>query len=56
MNRAEAMARLVELLDAAATVPRTRVATKPTRASQRRRLESKRIQSQLKAGRRDDSG
>jgi ribosome-associated protein len=55
MNRAEALARLTELLDAAATVPRTRVATKPTRASQRRRLDSKRLQSALKASRRSDS-
>jgi ribosome-associated protein len=55
MNRAEALVRLTELIDAAATLPRKRVATKPTRASERRRLESKRLQSQLKATRRSDS-
>ena len=50
-NRAAALARLQELLDAAALVPRVRRATKPTRASQQRRLESKTVRSEVKAGR-----
>ena len=41
MNRDEALARLQELIDAAAIAPKTRPATKPTRASKKRRLEGK---------------
>jgi ribosome-associated protein len=41
MNRADAEARLLELLSQAATPPKPRRATKPTLASQRRRLEKK---------------
>jgi ribosome-associated protein len=41
MNRDEALARLQELVDAAAIAPKTRRATKPTRASKKRRLEGK---------------
>src|SRR4030095_11323235 len=41
-NRAEALARLQELVDGAATPPRPRKPTKPTRASTHKRLESKR--------------
>jgi ribosome-associated protein len=40
-NRAEALERLVELIRQAAAPPPARRPTKPTRASQRRRLESK---------------
>ena len=40
-NREDALARLQELVDAAATVQRARKATKPTRGSQRRRVDSK---------------
>ena len=50
-NRADAMARLHELLATAATVPRVRRPTKPTRASQQRRLEGKSLRSGIKAGR-----
>lgn len=50
-NREDAMARLHELVAAAAHVPRVRKATKPTRASQRRRLEGKTLRSGIKAGR-----
>lgn len=50
-NRAEAVARLRALIDAAAFVPRTRVATQPTRASRERRLEAKRGRAQIKQGR-----
>jgi len=50
-NREDAMARLQELVAAAAHIPRVRKATKPTRASQRRRLEGKTLSSGIKAGR-----
>jgi ribosome-associated protein len=40
-NRADARARLQQLVDDAAYMPRERRATKPKRASQRRRLESR---------------
>jgi ribosome-associated protein len=50
-NRADAMARLLELVEAAATVPRVRRPTKPTRASKQRRLEGKSVRSSVKAGR-----
>jgi ribosome-associated protein len=50
-NREDALARLHELVAAAAHVPRVRKATRPTRASQRRRLESKTQRSGIKAGR-----
>ena len=50
-NREDAMARLHELVAAAAHIPRVRKATKPTRASQRRRLEGKTLRSGIKAGR-----
>jgi ribosome-associated protein len=52
MNRADALGRLQALLDAAAHTPRTRRPTKPTRASQRRRLEGKKLHGAIKAGRR----
>ena len=48
MNRAEAMGRLQELVDSVATPPRIRRPTKPTKASKRRRLESKSIRSGIK--------
>jgi len=51
MNRADALARLHAMLDAAATLPRIRRATKPTRASKERRLEGKSQRSGVKAGR-----
>ena len=50
-NRADALARLQELVAAAATVPRARKATKPTRSSQRRRVDSKVKRGELKAAR-----
>jgi ribosome-associated protein len=55
-NRAEALERLRELLDAAAYVAPTRRPTKPTRASQRRRVQSKLKRGEVKAGRRGLSG
>lgn len=50
-NRAEALARLTELIEAAADIPAVRRPTRPTRASQRRRLEGKSLRGDLKAGR-----
>ena len=41
MNRDEALARLQEIVDRAAVAPKMRRATKPTRSSKRKRLESK---------------
>ena len=41
MNRADAEARLLELLSQAATPPKPRRATRPTLASQKKRLEKK---------------
>ncbi len=49
MNRAEALARLQALVEAAAYVPKVRRATRPTRSSQRKRLESKIRRGQIKA-------
>jgi ribosome-associated protein len=50
-NRAEARAKLVELIARAATPPKPRKATKPTAASKRRRLESKIARGRLKRAR-----
>ncbi len=52
MNRAEALARLQELVDAAAHAPKTRKRTRPTRASKERRLEGKTRRGRIKALRR----
>ena len=51
-NRRDAVERLVELVRRAAEKPRERRSTKPTAASKRRRLESKRLRAKMKAGRR----
>jgi ribosome-associated protein len=48
-NREAALARLRELIAAAAVVPRQRRATKPTRSSQRKRLEGKTLRGRTKA-------
>ena len=50
-NRQEALDRLAALIDAAAQVPKARRATRPTRASQRRRVEGKLHRGEVKAGR-----
>ncbi len=50
-NRADALARLNELVTAAATPRKTRRATKPTHGSKLRRLEGKSLRSKLKAAR-----
>ncbi|MEW6478114.1 MAG: alternative ribosome rescue aminoacyl-tRNA hydrolase ArfB [Pseudomonadota bacterium] len=51
LNRADALARLQALADAAAHVPKTRKATRPTLASRQRRLAGKASRSQIKQGR-----
>ena len=50
-NRADALARLQELVDSVAAPPRVRRATKPTYGSKQRRLEGKSIRAQVKASR-----
>ncbi|MDI3511997.1 MAG: ribosome-associated protein [Betaproteobacteria bacterium] len=51
LNRADALARLQALVDAAAHVPKPRKATRPTLASRQRRLAGKASRSQIKQGR-----
>lgn len=51
-NRQLAMERIQARVDDAAKVERTRRATKPTKGSQRRRLDAKRRRSDIKRGRR----
>ncbi len=48
-NRSDAVVRLQALIDAAAHVPAVRRPTKPTRASQRRRVDEKVQRGQIKA-------
>lgn len=55
-NRELALLRLGEKLDAALTVRRNRVATKPTKASRERRLQAKRSQAAKKSTRRRPPG
>lgn len=50
-NRQDALARLNELVNSVAVPPRPRRPTRPTLASKRRRLDSKGIRAQVKAGR-----
>ncbi len=50
-NRAAALARLQEMVDAAARRPRRRVATVPTRGSRERRLADKARTGSIKAAR-----
>lgn len=50
-NREDARARLAALVRTALEPPKPRVATKPTRSSQRKRLESKRLHGTLKQDR-----
>jgi len=51
-NLADALARLQELVDAAALVPQARKPTRPTRSSQRKRVDSKVKRGKIKAARR----
>ncbi|WP_370663080.1 alternative ribosome rescue aminoacyl-tRNA hydrolase ArfB [Massilia violaceinigra] len=48
-NKEDALRRLQELVDSVAVLPTVRRATKPTRGSQRRRLDSKTKSGQTKA-------
>lgn len=51
MNRAAALARLDEMIQSVSVTRRARVATKPTRASQKRRVEGKVRRGAVKATR-----
>lgn len=51
MNRAAALARLDELIASVTVTRRARVPTQPTRASAKRRLDSKTRRASIKAGR-----
>lgn len=55
-NKADALERLQALVNAAAHVPKARKATRPTRASQQRRLAGKASRAQIKQGRGRVSG
>ena len=48
-NREEALQRLQDLIKSAVTVPKPRKPSKPTRSSQKKRLEHKSKRSQIKA-------
>jgi ribosome-associated protein len=50
-NRADARARLSELIDAALIRPERRIKTKPSKAAKARRVDSKKARSAVKAGR-----
>jgi ribosome-associated protein len=52
MNRKDALDRLAELIAQAAVVPKRRVKTRPTRASKKRRIESKHHRGAVKQARR----
>ncbi len=49
MNRAEAMARLHELVQSAAFVPKKRRPTKPSRSAKKKRVEGKVLRGRIKA-------
>lgn len=49
LNRAEALARLQALVEAAALVPKRRRPTRPTRAAKERRIEAKQRRGRVKA-------
>lgn len=50
-NKEEALQRLQEMVESIAHLPRIRRATKPTRSSQKKRLESKSSRGLIKAAR-----
>ena len=50
-NRADARARLNELVDAALVHPERRIKTKPSKAAKAKRVDSKKARSTVKAGR-----
>lgn len=51
-NRADALARLIDLIERAAVRPARRRPTRPGKAAHRRRLQAKHHRSKIKAGRR----
>jgi ribosome-associated protein len=51
MNRSDARQRLFDMIIDAATPPKPRIKTKPTRASKERRVEGKKRRSTVKKGR-----
>jgi ribosome-associated protein len=53
-NRDDAMSKLTLIVRSALERPKTRRATKPTRASKRRRVDAKRHRAQIKRDRRGD--
>ncbi len=53
-NKEEALRRLQELIQSVAVLPRKRKPTKPTRSSQRKRLDSKSKRGQVKSMRAGD--
>jgi ribosome-associated protein len=55
-NRADALDRLIELVEQAAVAPVPRRKTKPTKGSRERRLESKKRRSNIKGLRQDKPG
>jgi ribosome-associated protein len=50
-NREDAKARLAEIIRAALTVPKRRIATRPTRASKERRIDAKKTRAAVKRNR-----
>lgn len=54
-NRDDARERLAEFIAASLSVPKPRVATKPTRGAQKRRLQAKRERGDIKRGRSRDT-
>ena len=55
-NREDCLEKLAAMVRSAAATPKVRRPTKPSRASQRRRVDAKRRQSVRKAGRRGPGG
>lgn len=56
MNRKDAIARLVEMVEKATHAPKRRVATRVSKNQKKQRLEGKRKRSGVKSGRRVGSG
>lgn len=50
-NREDARARLADIIRAALSVPKRRIATRPTRASKERRIDAKKTRSAVKRNR-----
>lgn len=50
-NRVAALSRLQQLLRSVEVIPKARRATRPTRSSQQRRLEDKKVRAKLKSAR-----